>query len=147
MRIKIGLLALASMAAASATQAQTAESPSVTCRPGAGAFEQYSIAGRQFVCINNRLSEVLTIDSQSFLVEVASLTSDEGRRRIDEAADEEEWRRNGNRPSYCWRDEYRYRRVCRRADLGDYGDCRGLASGRRVDAATCDRWRRQLEWR
>ena len=147
MRIKIALLALAFIATASVAHAQTAERPAVPCRPGAATLDEQSVVGRQFVCINNRISEILTIDGQSYIVEVAPLTSDEGRRRIDETADEEEWRRNGYRPAYCSQEEYRYRRICRRADLGDSGDCRGLASGRRVDVATCDRWRRELERR
>lgn len=147
MRIKIALLALAFTAIASVAHAQTAERPVVPCRPGAVTLDQQSVVGREFVCLNGLLNEVLTIDGQQKFVEVERLTSDEGRRRIDEAADEEEWRRNGYRPSYCWQEEYRYRRICRRAELGSSGECRGLASGRRVDAATCDQWRRELEGR
>jgi hypothetical protein len=147
MRIKI-LLALAFVASASVAHAQTAQQPRVLCGQDANAFNERVILGRTLlVCADGRVSEALTIDGQLKFVEVEALTADGGRDRIDEAEDEREWRSNGYRPSYCWQEEYRYRRVCRRADLGGTGDCRGLASGRRVDAATCDRWRRELERR
>lgn len=144
MHMKIGLLALAFMAAAGAAQAQTAGMPRVTCEQAKQLLEQRSsVNRRQLSCVNEVLIEVLTIDGQTVIAEVAYMSSEDARIRIDQAADEEEYRRSF-RSNNCWNDSDRNLRRCWRARLGTSGECRAPGSRRRVDAETCDRWRRTL---